>query len=205
MNFLRTTLLTTCTLIAISGFSQKKGQDEIIDVTNVTKATFLNPGISYEARIGKKQTLFGQAFMNTSFSYSYSDYFGSDFSLYWDPAFTAQYRYYYNGSRRQEKGKRTAMNSMNYIGTVYEVSFTRAPISGKYWGEENRRALNRIGAFWGFQRNYKGRFSLDLNLGLGYMFGKSTIYDGTGFISQTGGDFSMLGQINFGFWLNKRK
>ena len=42
------------------------------DITNVTKITFLNPGISYEKRIKPFQSLYAQLFMNTSFSIGYS-------------------------------------------------------------------------------------------------------------------------------------
>ena len=206
MNFLRTTLLANCCFIAVSGFSQSQEPDEIVDVTNVTKFTLLDPGFSYEARIGKNQTIYGQVFMNTSFTYS--DYFGTDYSIYFDPALAFQYRYYYNGKRRQQKELRTEMNSLNYIAPVYEVIFSRAALTSDYYTEDNRRAINRLGVVWGFQRNYKDRFSLDVNLGLACKFGKSTALDYMGnpvSLSETAADVVGLRQINLGIWLNKRK
>lgn len=51
-------------LISANCFSQNQ---ERPDITDVTKVTFFNPGISHEKRIGKFQSLYGQAFLNTSF------------------------------------------------------------------------------------------------------------------------------------------
>ena len=51
-------ILLSCVL---TGYSQQQ-----TDVTNVTKVTILNPGVSYEARIAKFQTIYVQGFMSTS-------------------------------------------------------------------------------------------------------------------------------------------
>jgi len=110
-------------------------------VTNVTKLTFLNPGISYEARVGKLQTAYVQAFMNTSAYFSYSSSIGSSSGVYFDPAATAQYRYYYNAAARQAKGKRTEMNSMNYIAGLAETIFTRSAADDNNLKEVDRRPV----------------------------------------------------------------
>lgn len=189
-------------LIATNCFSQDKGKP---GVTDVTKATFLNPGISYEKRIGKFQSLYGQAFMNTSFGVGFSSSLGNTSYIYFDPALTIQYRYYYNFAKREAKGKRTAMNSLNYVCAILETVFSKAAISSSYYPETNRRAINTFGLAWGFQRNYKKRFSLDLNLGGGYFYTKVTTMDNAGqFISENTGQFTTVGQLNLGFWLNKR-
>jgi hypothetical protein len=71
--------------------------------------------------------------------------------------------------------------------------------------EINRRACNTVGVVWGFQRNYRKRFSLDLNLGLGYLFSTATVLDNTGqTVRENLGEFTTLGQLTLGFWLNKR-
>src|SRR5436190_11412133 len=84
--------------------------DEIIDVRNVSKITILNPGLSYEMRVGKHQTLYGQVCMNVSAYYSYSSSLGTTSGVNLDPAATLQYRFYYNPMTRFEKGRRTEMN-----------------------------------------------------------------------------------------------
>jgi hypothetical protein len=177
------------------------------DVTNITKLTFLNPGISYEARVGKLQTVYVQSFMNTSAYFSYSSSIGSSSGVFFDPAATAQYRYYYNATARQAKGKRTEMNSMNYFAGVAETIFTRSAADDNNLKELDRRPVTTIGLAWGIQRNGLKRFSLDLNLGIGYLFAKGTVYN-SDYTNETRSvnvsKISGIGQINLGFWLNKR-
>jgi len=189
-------------LISTYCFSQDRGNP---DITDVIKATFLNPGVSYEKRIGKFQSLYAQAFMNTSFAIGYSDALGNTSSIHFDPALALQYRYYYNSAKREAKGKRTEMNSLNYISSILETTFSKGSISSSYYAEKNRRAINILGIAWGFQRNYKKRFSLDFDLGIGYLFTKGTTIDYTGqYITKNIGQFTTVGQLNLGFWLSKR-
>jgi hypothetical protein len=182
------------------------GSSQDFDVTNVAKVTVLNPGLSYETRVGKFQTVYGQAFMNISASYSYSSSMGSSSEFYFDPAATLQYRYYYNGMKRMEREKRTAMNSMNYVAVISEVIFSKVRLSDDYFDESSRRGITRLGIAWGLQRNYTQRFSLDLNLGLGYMFAKGTTYNFNGELkTRTITMPAMIGQFNIGFWFNREK
>ena len=183
-------------------FSQNKLN---VDVTRVTKFAFLNPGFSYEDRIGKFQTVYLTAYMATNVSYSYSSNFGSHSDIYFDPALMVQYRYYYNGIARESKGKRTERNSLNYIGPLFEVTFTKAAMTGESYEEDNRRVVYTLGFVWGIQRNYRKRFSLDLNLGLGYFFTTGTELDynyQVVHVSQSG--FTIPGNLSLGFWLNRR-
>lgn len=198
-------LKAICFLILIHcssiGFAQ-----QATDVTNLTKITFFNPGISREIRIAHLQSIYLQAFMNTSAYFSYSSSLGTDGGIYFDPALTAQYRYYYNATKRMEKGKRTEMNSLNYVSGIAETFFTTAAISNGDVNEDKRRAANRMGLAWGIQRNGSKHFSLDLNLGVGYVFAKGTRLDINGIkYSSPVSQFTSLGQLNLGFWLSKRK
>lgn len=193
-----------CLSISLAAFFSCFSQE--VDVTNVAKVTILNPGLSYETRVGKFQTVYGQAFMNLSASYSYSSNLGSSSEFYFDPAATLQYRFYYNGGKRMEMEKRTEMNSMNYVAAITEVIFSKMRLTDDYFDESDRRAISRFGIAWGFQRNYKGRFSLDLNLGLGYMVAKGTTYNYNGQVTtKTVTTPTMMGQFNIGFWLNREK
>src|SRR6476661_7000903 len=81
--------------------------DRRSDVTDVTKASFFNPGISYEKAVGTSQSVYAQAFMNTSFGLGYSSSLGNTSYIYFDPAMMIQYRRYYNSRRRAEQGRRT--------------------------------------------------------------------------------------------------
>lgn len=189
--------------ISTNCFSQRADEP---DITDVTKVTFFNPGVSYEKRIGKFQSLYAQAFMNTSFALGFSDALGSTFYIHFDPGFTLQYRYYYNSAKREAKGKRTEMNSLNYVSPIFEAVLSDINISDSYLPEEKKRAVNIAGVAWGFQRNYRKRFSLDLNLGIGYLFTTATIIGDAGqHHTENVGEFTTISQLNLGFWLNKRK
>lgn len=193
-----TSLLFSSLLASITSFSQ----DKKVDVTDVFKANFFDPGISYEKRIGNSQTLYGQAFFATSIYLGYSSSLGNMSGVDIYPAVTLQYRYYYNGNRRTEKGKRTAMNSMNYFNIVTEAEF----YTDKSWDQDVSRVWKLVGTAWGFQRNYSKRFSLDINIGLGYAFSRKTVMGYPGeYTSIAFGEFTTLGQISLGFWLNREK
>jgi hypothetical protein len=49
------------------------------------------------------------------------------------------------------------------------------------------------------QRNFEKHFSVDLNLGLGYLSSKETIYT-TRAETVNVGQLTFLGQLNIGFW-----
>ena len=186
-------------LASANCFSQN---DAKTDIRDVTKLNFFDPGISYEKRIGKLQSLTAQAFLSTSIYIGYSGALGNTSSINVYPALSLQYRYYYNAAKRNAKGKRTEMNSLNYVSTIAEVDFYNEDVSST---EQNRRSLKVVGIAWGFQRNYPKRFSLDLSFGLGYVFSKqTTINDAGEYITENNGVFTNIGQIGLGFWLNKR-
>ena len=184
---------------ATNCFSQNETETDIRDVT---KLNFFDPGISYEKRIGRMQSLTAQAFLSTSIYIGYSDALGNTSSIDVYPALSLQYRYYYNAAKRDAKGKRTEMNSLNYVSAIAEVDFYREYVSPT---EKDIRALNVFGIAWGFQRNYPKRFSLDLSFGLGYVFTKQTTINYAGeYITENTGNLTNIGQIGLGFWLNKR-
>jgi hypothetical protein len=205
MNFHKIILTLLLALPSIC-FCQDKDDNESEGTTDVSKVTILNPGVSYEKRIGKLFTVYGQAFMNFTFAASYSTTFGGNVYVYFDPALTLQPRYYYNFKKMEEKGRRTEMNSMNYVCLFWQTVLSRAPISDSYYTQDNRRAINTIALCWGLQRNLPKRFSVDLNIGPGYLFAKSITLDGGAQrITKNAGQFTLAGQLNIGFWLNKRK
>lgn len=194
--FLALTFTTSCC------FCQEK-----TEIINLTKITFLNPGIGREISTARLQSIYLQVFLNTSAYFSWSSTLGTNGGVYFDPALTIQYRYYYNSARRTAKGKRTETNNLNYLGSVLQTVFSNGALSDKYVHEENRRPINSIGAVWGIQRNGRKRFSFDLNLGIGYVFAKGTKYDvitGSSYSSPVS-QFTTLGQLNLGFWVNQRK
>lgn len=177
------------------------------ETVNVTRVTFLSPGISQEIATGKSQTFFVAAYAYPSFAYNYSSSQGSSSSFSLDPGAEVHYRFYYNGTQRADNGKRVEMNSMNYLGPIAQVIFTKQPFTEHGLEESNRRPLTMIGAQWGLQRNYNSRFCLDLNLGFGYQFGKNTEFDLSKreYTSSVTGRPALIADIKLGFWLNRRQ
>ena len=202
-------LAILCIPIASTAFSQNLPNVTKPDVTDITKVT-LHPGFSYEKRIGKHQTLYGQVFPAINFSFDFSDGidgYNSDASFYIDPALYVQYRFYYNGGKRQRKKKRTELNSMNYIGVVDRTVLSKHPVNSDYEMEDHYRTMNTLGVIWGLQRNFdRSRISIDLNVGPAIAFAKSTYTDLSGH-KQTYvyNEFTLFTQFDVGFWLNKRK
>ena len=194
MNCKFSLLFLFCCALVSSGVAQEHEED----ATNVAKITLLNPGVGYEARIGHYQTISGQLFMNLS---TYAEDGGSreNIRFYFDPAATLQYRYYYNGGKRAEAGKRIEKNSMNYVAAVGEVFFSRMPLT-VYANEENsRRPVYRLGAVWGLQRNFEKHFSLDVNIGPGILSSTET-FSQTSTVKHSVSQVTLMGQLNLGFW-----
>jgi hypothetical protein len=175
-----------------TAFTQSENERGII---NVTKISFLSPGFSYEQKIGRFQTLYGRVFLSPSGYVGYSGTLGSTSHLYLDPAITIQYRYYYNAVRRAAKGRNIAMNNLNYLAPVFKTTFN---------AENSGRSIHKTGVVWGFQRNYRGRFSLDLNLGLGYAFAREGRTNNGEITVEQISEFTTIGQLNLGIWLNRR-
>jgi len=201
VKFLKNIFLLLLLFISLHSLSQDHEKSEI---TNVTRASFFSPGISYEKKIGKLQTLCARAFMSMSFYFSYSSSFGTTSGFDLNPAWSLQYRYYYNSATRKAQGKRTEMNSLNYVTTIVEMVFFKETVSSN--GDTDIRSLNSFGIAWGLSRNYKKRFSLDLSVGPGYVYAKRTTVNEFGeYITKNEGGITFVGQIGLGFWLNKRK
>jgi hypothetical protein len=191
-------LMIVALLLSLPSYAQ---DIENPDVTNVAKITILNPGFAYEARVAKYQTIYAQAFINTS-TYSITGGYGRQTTFYFDPALDVQYRFYYNARTRVEKEKRFEKNSMNYVAAAFELIYTRMPILGSSFFSTQRRPVNTYGVLWGFQRNYKSRFSLDFNIGPGLQIANTSTSSFRESYQSSG--FTLMSQINLGIWLGSR-
>ena len=98
------------------------------------------------------------------------------------------------------------MNSMNYVGGLVETIFTDAAYEDDHVNEEKLRPVNTIGIIWGLQRNGSKHFSLDLNLGVGYLFGEGTKLDEVDWTpySTRISEVTAIVSLNLGFWLNSK-
>jgi putative salt-induced outer membrane protein YdiY len=196
-------------LFAISANSF--AQDSTAQLTTVTKASFLNPGISYEMPVKPNKTVYAQVSLSPSAYFSYSDALDAYGNISFDPAFTVQYRYYYNIQKRSAAGKRIERNSANYIAPMFEVLASEAYTYRRSVLNSEFRPVFHFGAVWGLQRNFAKRFSLDLNIGPGIALTKEEYISYIDYRNQRyeWGDrnvanFTILSQLNLGFWLNKR-
>ncbi len=201
MNLIKKTSLCIALLCGLTNVSKSQ-----VGTEDVFKVTFLNPGVSYEKSLGGIHTIYGQAFANFASSFTedyYSDEYNFDFFV--EPALSLQYRLYYNLNRREDRGKNIARNSGNYFTFINENRFTKAPLGFNDVKEAKIRPVIAGALGWGLQRNYDSRFSLDLYLGAGLKYAKTTTYDNYGQLySANTTSFAFIGQINLGIWLGAR-
>lgn len=175
------------------------------EVTSVIKLTLLSPGGGYEHPIGRHQTLHLQGMFTLSGGLGYSSSMGWLSNFYLDPALALEYRHYFGMKRRWERGKNVALNSGNYLAGLFRSDFPK-----RYYlndvGEidRRRRPVYALGVLVGMQRNYRSRFSLDMNIGLGHSLEQGYI-DPTGESTTHNSQFYFPGKLSLGIWLNKRK
>jgi putative salt-induced outer membrane protein YdiY len=131
---------------------------------NQFKINLLLPGFVYEHGFDAKNTLYSEASIGLGFS---SNSNNSNFAFF--PYVNEQFRHYYNLEKRAVKGKRTARNSGNYLAFNAMYNFESISTNDDY-----REAVPSftVGALWGLQRTYKGRFNLEFNIGPGVNFDK---------------------------------
>ena len=175
-------------------------------VANVTRLAIINPGFSYETTIGSKSTLYSEVGLAPFIRMGWAAVEAEGFKFRMDPFVNLQYRAYYNFKRRTEKKLRTDLNSLNYIAPSLGISYSKNAIHSDGYDEPDRRVLSSVGVYWGMQRNFKSRFSLDLMIGPGYLFGKTTYNDGVGgSYSEGDGRFVLNTRLILGLWLNKKE
>lgn len=126
----------------------------------------LLPGFVYEHGFTAKNTLYSEA--SLVFGYRHNSWYNES-SWFFTPRITEQFRHYYNLEKRATKGKRTAFNSGNFIALNANYDFKS--ISTNSWFNEYEPSVT-VGAIWGLQRTYKGKFNLEFNAGPGVNFDK---------------------------------
>lgn len=171
-------LLVGLFLFGCNAFSQ---------TTNQFSLNFLIPSAEYEASVGDNSTIDG--LVGLGFGYHDADYLDEpQFGIF--PQFEAQYRYYYNFKKREEKGKKISENSGNYLAAV-GILASGDPLFGDM--ELRNDYSGFVGPAWGLQRIYDSNFKLNLNLGAGYGFND---YDAS--------SFQLLIDIQLGFKLGRK-
>jgi hypothetical protein len=156
----------------------------------VTKITFLEPGIAHEFPLGTSTTFFLRGGMTASLALD--DYYYDDIKVLFRLFAASSFRAYYNFRKRELLEKNTAKNSANYVALLAILASPPLNKGNDYDPTYNNTLLN-TGVVWGMQRNYPSGFSLDLNIGLGYV--------------KSGSDMliSPVGELNIGWWLGKNR
>lgn len=153
-------------LLLIISFTTIQAQEEapVSVVRNQFKINMLLPGFVYEHGFDAKNTLYSEASLGFGFSTNSNS---SNFTIF--PNINEQFRHYYNLEKRATKGKRTARNSGNFLALNAIYNFESISTNDDY-----REAVPSftLGALWGVQRTYKGRFNLEFNIGPGVNFDK---------------------------------
>jgi hypothetical protein len=154
--------------LAVLFINVVNAQDDIVSVAkNQFKINpLLSPGFVYEHGFSTKNTLYSEA--SLIIGYRKSGVYNES-TWYFIPRINEQFRHYYNLEKRAAKGKRTANNSGNFVALYADYGFES--ISTNKWFNEYCPSFT-IGPVWGIQRTYKGKFNIDLNLGVGANFDK---------------------------------
>lgn len=155
-------------LLAVLIYSPLHAQEEaaISVEKNQFKINFLTPGFVYEHGFSTKNTLYSE--IATGLGYRSNDFYAES-TFYFSPFIQEQFRHYYNLEKRAGKGKRTAHNSGNFIGMAAIYNFKSVSTNSNF--SEYVPSFS-IAPVWGFQRTYKRKFNLEINLGAGVNFDK---------------------------------
>jgi hypothetical protein len=154
----------------------------------VTKITFIEPGIAHEFPLGTSTSFFLRGGMTVSLAL---DYYDEIAGILFRPFVAGSFRVYYNFRKRGLLEKNTAKNSANYFALLAIYATPPLNKSMEYRPVYNAALLN-TGVVWGMQRNYPSGFSLDLNIGMGYVKEGSTLL------------ISPVGELNIGWWFGKK-
>ena len=150
-------------LLLLSSFIQAQNAPSV--EKNQFKINVLLPGFVYEYGINNKNTLYSE--LSAGFGYSSSG-FGENWSFY--PYIQEQFRHYYNLEKRTAKGKVTSRNSGNFLAMAAYYNFKSITTNDSYSSSSSSVVIAPV---WAFQRTYKHKFNLDLNVGAGYGFSKN--------------------------------
>ena len=173
-------------LTFFNSFAQRNEREQF--TVPLTRVTFFEPGISHQIPAGRAQSFVIRAGLTVTADIDESS---QRFGLL--PRFfgSSSFRVYYNDEKRKARGLNTARNSANYFALLGLLS--SKPLGREPYNPDLNSLLLNAGFVWGLQRNYHSRFSLDLNLGLGYLRSKNT------------SGFGPVGEFNLGFWLGKKQ
>ncbi|SFN55071.1 hypothetical protein SAMN05421741_10721 [Paenimyroides ummariense] len=139
---------------------------------------------SYELPLSKSLLLESAAGLGVGMEVDHNKSTYSFYLLDPVPFVSTELKWIYNREKREAKEKNNANNAGNYVGLQTKYSF----------GHPNSLALNKAlltDIHWGLQRSLGTKFTLNTNIGLGYMYDFDTTY----------GDVAPVLRLKFGYRL----
>jgi len=134
------------------------------------KINAIMPSLEYEMALGVNTTLdlkLGlQAALNPSTEVRFEDY-----GFY--PAFSTQYRYYYNFGKRQQNRRQIYGNSANYLGPIATVLGPRFGVDAS---NSDQNLWGFVGLVTGLQRSFNSGLNFSIDAGAAYYL--QTLNDG---------------------------
>lgn len=167
MRKILTSVLLLSMVICFCNNLNAQSDEPLVNTLNIN---ILSPGIGGEFKIAPKGTIkldggigFGVGFTISSSTGSNSTQFSSSFAI--APVFTSQARYYFNRTKRVDKGKSIYNNSGLFTGASFK--YTAPEI---YSSKSTITAGNSIdiGPIFGVQRTFNSNIQISLAMGLGY-------------------------------------
>ena len=132
----------------------------------VLRINFLNPAVEIELSTGNKSTF--SAALGVGYGGGYPDltFNGNGFIYIITPFVDLQEKFYYNLSKREQKGKQTANNSGNFISLRF---ITRGPSLASNVDRTSDIDF-AFGPTWGLQRKLNNNLHLLFDIGPQYYF-----------------------------------
>lgn len=124
---------------------------------------------SYELPLGKSLLLESAAGLGVGMEVDHNKSTYSFYLLDPVPFVSTELKWIYNREKREAKERSNANNAGDYVGLQTKYSF----------GHPNSLALNKAlltDIHWGLQRTLGTKFTLNTNIGLGYMYDFDTTY-----------------------------
>jgi len=139
---------------------------------------------SYELPLGKSLLLESAAGLGVGMEVDHDKSTYSFYLLDPVPFVSTELKWIYNREKREAKEKNNANNAGHYVSLQTKYSF----------GKNNSLALNKVlltDMHWGLQRSFGTKFTLNTNVGLGYMYDFDT----------TCGNVAPVLRVKFGYRL----
>jgi hypothetical protein len=120
-------------------------------------------GYTFEWAFAPKWTLLNSVWLKGEGGWGYNMLFGEYSYFVLSPSVSVEPRFYYNLAKREARGRKTALNSGNYLGTTVSCFFPT--INGREGAYRDYYHFG-IAPHWGLRRVYGDHFLLEFHAGI---------------------------------------